>query len=240
MQYFVSVPNFGNGRFAERVVNIAIELHSERMAEQDELTDGLLTITEEDIPSVKYMLDHMPDGRNMINPENIKDEQNERTAIHELGHALLVKFRTPESSIERITISAEGSGALGYVRHTADSVRNYTKTDLKNRICINMAGIAAEEVFLGEYGNGGTSDLSTATNIATNMITRFGMSDSGFASFGELSEESRKEINDILRDQFEEAKKCITGHRDRLEEAKQFLLSNRTITDEEFTKIIFG
>ena len=238
MQYFVSVPNFGNGRFAERVVNIAIELHSERMAEQGGITDDLLTITKEDIPSVKYMLDHMPDGKNMINPENIKDEQNERTAIHELGHALIVKLKTPESSIERITISAEGSGALGYVRHSVDSIRNHTKTDLKNQICINMAGIAAEEIFLGEYGNGGTSDLSTATNIATNMVTRFGMSDNGFASFSEINDQARKEINDILKSQFDEAKKYITEYKDKLEEAKQFLLTNRTITDKEFTEFI--
>ena len=100
--------------------------------------------------------------------------------LHELGHALLVKLLTPDDSIERITISAEGSGALGYVRHTLDGIGNRTKRELENRICIKMAGLASEEVFLGEYGNGGTSDLESATRIATKMITRYGMSKNGF------------------------------------------------------------
>lgn len=239
MQYFVSVPNFGNGRFAERVVNTAIELHSERVTETEEITDDLLKITKEDIPTVKYMLDHMPDGKNMINPDKIKNEQNERTAIHELGHALIIKLLTPDDSIERITISAEGNGALGYVRHNIDNdVRNYTKKDLEAKICISMAGIAAEQVFLGEYGNGGTSDLENATNIAKNMIMRFGMSKNGFACFKELDADVKKEINELLTAQFDRAVEEITENKDKLEKAKAYLLENCTITDEEFQKFI--
>ena len=240
MQYFVSVPNFGNGRFAERVVNIAIELHSERMVENDEITDDLLKITAEDIPSVKYMLDHMPDGKNMINPANIKDSQNERTAIHELGHALICKLLTPQSSIEKITISAEGSGALGYVLHSADNAYTHTRSELEANICVNMAGIAAEEVFLGEYASGGTSDLETATNIARNMVMRFGMSKNGFANKKELDDAGWQEVNNILKEQFDRAQELVENNKDKIEEAKEYLLSNRTITDEEFSRIVIG
>ena len=238
MQYFVSVPNFGNGRFAERVVNSAIEIHSERICESDEITDDLLKITVDDIPTVKYMLDHMPDGKNMINPERIRESQNERTAVHELGHALLVKLLTPDDSIERITISAEGSGALGYVRHTLDGIGNRTKRELENRICIKMAGLASEEVFLGEYGNGGTSDLESATTIATKMITRYGMSQNGFVYSKELDDAGKQEINDILKEQFDKAKECIEEYKEKMSEAKEYLLANSTISDEEFTRIV--
>ena len=238
MQYFTSVPNFGNGRFADRIVNIAIELHSERTSDSDLSDKDLLTITDEDIPSIKYILDHMPDGSNMINPEKIAKAQHERTAVHELGHALVVKLLTPQDSIEKITISAEGSEALGYVQRKAAEIGNSTKSDLEAQICIKMAGIASEEVFLGEHGNGGTSDLESATIIATNMVTRFGMSKSGFASFGDIDGNNRREINDILQEQFEKAKEIIEEHKDQIEKAKEYLLLNRTISDEEFSDFV--
>ena len=237
MQYFVSVPNFGNGRFAERVVNVVVELHADRLAEHG---GDLLMVTPEDIPTVKHMLDIMPDGKNMINPESIKETQHNRTAIHELGHALLVKLLTPDNGIERITIAAEGNGALGYVRHKVGGVGNMTKSELNAMICVKMAGLAAEEVFLGEYGNGGTSDIESATNIATNMVLRFGMSKHGFAAFRELDEDGKKEINEILKEQFEVAKQRIEEYKEPLSKAKEYLLKNHTITDAEFTDIVIG
>ena len=237
MQYFSSVPNFGNGRFAERVVNVAIEFHAERVTENE--SDDILMVTADDIPSVKHMLDLMPDGKNMINPDSIKESQHERTAVHELGHALVVKLLTPWNHIERITISAEGNGALGYVSHRTEAVGNQTKSELEAMICVKMAGIAAEELFLGEYGNGGTSDLQGATAIATNMVLRFGMSKHGFAAFKELDESGKHEINQILMEQFNRAKSLLDARRDVLAEAKTYLLEHRTITDDEFSYMVF-
>ena len=153
-------------------------------------------------------------------------------------HALLVKLLTPHDSIERITISAEGSGALGYVRHTLSGIGNRTKSELENQICIKMAGLASEELFLGEYGNGGTSDLESATAIATNMITRYGMSKNGFVYSKELDEVGKQEINDILKDQFDKAKEYIEKYKDKITEAKEYLLANSTISDEDFTRIV--
>ena len=237
MQYFVSVPNFGNGRFAERVVQTVFELHAERCASFDDPID-LKTVTCDDIPSVKYVLDHLANGDDMINPDDIKEEQHVRTAVHELGHAVVCKILFPDNPIERITISAEGSGALGYVRFNTGAVGNMTATELRNRICVNMAGIASEEIFLGEYGNGGTSDLDTATDIAWQMVSRFGMSKNGFSVTGEKSERDRQEVDEILRGEFENARKIISEHRSALERAKNFLLEKHTISDAEFTDIL--
>ena len=136
------------------------------------------------------------------------------------------------------TISAEGSGALGYVRFNTGAVGNMTATELRNRICVNMAGIASEEIFLGEYGNGGTSDLDTATDIAWQMVSRFGMSKNGFSVTGEKSERDRQEVDEILRCEFENARKIISEHRSALERAKNFLLEKHTISDAEFTDIL--
>lgn len=239
MQYFTSVPNFGNGRFAERVSNIVYELHSEHCIGVDD-ADRIRNISVEDIPDVETIIAHLPDGQDMIRPKDITDAQNERTAIHELGHALICKIFFPDNPIERITIAAEGNGALGYVRYNNKGrVGNATATQLKNRICVCMAGIASEEVFLGEYGNGGTSDLEQATNIADNMIGRYGMSKHGFAVRKKTDAEAvEAEADELLSEQFAEAKRLIGEYREGMLKAKQQLLEKRTITDEEFSRIM--
>ena len=71
-----------------------------------------------------------------------------------------------------------------------------------------------------------------------NMIMRFGMSKNGFAYFKELDETGKQEVNDILKEQFEKAKKNVEEYRDRLTEAKEYLLCNHTISYDEFTRIV--
>ena len=237
MQYFVSVPNFGNGRFAERVVQMTYEKHAERCMNIDD-PEELAKITTDDIPSVKYLIEHMSNGDEMLNPEEIEETQHMRTAVHELGHAIVCKTLFPKTPIERITISAEGNGALGYVQHKGYGIGNKTASELKKQISVNMAGIAAEELLLGEYGNGGTSDLENATNIAWAMISRYGMSQKGFTVTKERTEKGKEEIDEILRNCFDDAKHIISSNIKGLEKAKDLLLKNKSITDEELTGIL--
>ncbi|MBP5311670.1 MAG: AAA family ATPase [Clostridia bacterium] len=72
MQYFISVPNFGNGRFAERVVQMTYEIHAERCMNIDD-PEELTKITSADIPSIKYLIEHMSNGDEMLNPEEIEE-----------------------------------------------------------------------------------------------------------------------------------------------------------------------
>ncbi|MBO4261467.1 MAG: AAA family ATPase [Clostridia bacterium] len=239
MQYFVSVPNFGNGRFAERVVQMTFEIHAERCMNLTD-PDELANITVDDIPSVKYLIEHMSNGDEMLNPEDIEETQHLRTAVHELGHAIVCKKLFPKTPIERITISAEGNGALGYVQHKGYGIGNKTATELKKQISVNMAGIAAEEVVLGEYGNGGTSDLESATNIAWAMISRYGMSKKGFTVKKDRTAQGNEEVDEILAECFEDAKHIISDNLTALKTAKDILLKNKSITDEELTNILEG
>ncbi len=237
MQYFISVPNFGNGRFAERVVQMTFEIHAERCMNSNN-REELSKITPEDIPSVKYLIEHMSNGDELLNPDEIEESQHMRTAIHELGHAIVCRILFPKTPIERITISAEGNGALGYVAHKGYGVSNKTASELKKQISVNMAGIAAEELLLGEYGNGGTSDLESATSIAWAMISRYGMSKRGFTVVKDRSSESKAEIDQILKDCFEDAKHIISENVKALEKAKDLLLEKKSITDSELSAIM--
>ncbi len=238
MQYFQSVPNFGNGRFAEKVANAVYEIHAERCLDLTAPSE-LVSVTAEDIPTVEHMIALMPDS-GLLKPSELTERENERTAFHELGHALLTSLLFPDSSIERITISAEGSGALGYVSHRGLTGVSSTAAELRDCIAVLMAGIASEEVFLGSYANGGTSDLERATDIAWRMISSFGMSGSGFAVRDRRDAEADREINSILGEGFDRAKRICSEHACELRRAKEKLIADKTLSSEEFLALISG
>ncbi|MCQ2428229.1 MAG: AAA family ATPase [Clostridia bacterium] len=236
MQYFSSVSNFGNGRFAEKVAEATYAIHAEN-CEGVYDADRLVTVTAADIPSVEYMIALMPDG-GLIKPSEITTEQNRRTAVHERGHALLTMPTFPNAVMDTSTIAAEGNGALGYVSSTGMLGANSTYSELEGYIQVLMAGIAAEKVFLGEYANGGTSDLEKATDVAWNMISRFGMSEKGFAVKHERDEAAGKELNDILGKQFLAAEARIGEYRERLEEAADRLMKSKSISKDELAAVL--
>lgn len=238
MQYFLSVPNFGNGRFAEKLSSIVYEIHAGNCAD---CYDGtrLTTVLPEDIPTIEHVISFMPDD-SLILPSELTDKENERTAVHELGHALAAVTLFPDCSIEKITISAEGSGALGYVSNKGMLGATSTADELRRLIRVLVAGIASEQTMLGAYANGGGSDLEKATDIAWRMISSFGMSEYGLAVRTRRDERGDDELNAILNAEFAAACKLIGEHRDKLKEAKEYLLEKKTISEEEFKKIVIG
>ena len=237
MQYFVHVPNFGNGRFAEKITSIVIEKHSERCLDSEN-SELICTIEVDDIPAVEEVIHRLPDGENMIRPSRITEEQNIRTAYHELGHAFLQYLYFPNEKINRITISAEGTGALGYVEHRRDEIYTQTATDLRKRISMLLAGLASEELFLGEYASGGNSDLKKATSIAGNMITHYGMSEKGMAFSDTITDDNRKEINDLLDKQFQDAREQLKQYKAKIEEAKEILIDQHQLEEDSLISII--
>ena len=174
MKYFSNVENIGNGRFVDKVMQETLMKHAKNRKENIGL------IPSENIPTIKEMTEVIFNGQNMIDVTKITKEALKRTAVHEVGHAVvrLLLFKNP--GIKKITINAEGTGTLGYVLHSNDS-SGYTrgKTALLNEIKTRLAGMGAEEVYFGEFENGNTSDLEGATHIANMMITKFGMSNLG-------------------------------------------------------------
>lgn len=236
MQYFLSVPNFGNGRFAEKLSSIVFEQHALNCSDTDD-RERLVSILPEDIPSVEHIIALMPDS-NMLKPSEVTEKQNERTAVHELGHALASVTLFPEGNIEKITIAAEGSGALGYVSSRNLLGTTSTAEELKNLITVFMAGIAAEKAMLGDYTNGGGSDLEKATEVAWKMISSFGMSRNGFAVKETRDESAMSEINQILRDAFDRACNMVSDKQESMNKARVLLLERKTISEEEFRNLI--
>ena len=233
MKYFCKVENIGNGRFTDKVFQEILMKHAKNTKAKIDV------IEEDDIPTIKEMTEVVFNGSGMIDPTSITKETTERVAIHEVGHALvrLILFDNP--GIMRITINAEGTGALGYVLHTTNPEKPLrTRTDILNDIKVSMAGMAAEQVYLGEFSNGNSSDLENATRRARYMIRYSGMSSLGFGQIfniqGEMEKEVQIEVNKILNEAFEGAVEIIKENKKKMDNVVKYLLKNREITEEEF------
>ncbi len=107
----------------------------------------------------------------------IPDEEKERVAYHEIGHALVACSLPHVDPVHKVSIIPRGLGALGYTMQRPEEDRQLvTKTEIQNRIAVLMGGIAAEDIVYQENSTGASNDLQRATDLARRMITEFGMS----------------------------------------------------------------
>lgn len=109
----------------------------------------------------------------------ISEDEKQRVAYHEIGHALVACTLPHVDPVHKVSIIPRGLGALGYTLQRPEEDRMLiTKTELQNRICVLLGGIAAEEIVFGENSTGASNDLQRGTDLARRMITEFGMSPS--------------------------------------------------------------
>ncbi len=107
----------------------------------------------------------------------IQEDEKQRVAYHESGHALVACSLPHTDPVHKISIIPRGFGALGYTLQRPEDDRHLiTQTELQNRICVLLGGIAAEEIVFQETSTGAQNDLERATDIARRMVTEFGMS----------------------------------------------------------------
>lgn len=187
------------------------------------------------------------------------DDDKRMTAYHEAGHAIVARFMPETDPVHRITIVSRGM-ALGYnlILPTIDRY-NETRTRLFSIITYAMGGRAAEEIIYKEPTTGASNDFEKATQIARDMVTRYGMSDLGPINLVESEEEmvflgkglSNKtnfsevtnekidgEIKKILDQAYKKALDILNEHRDKLELITDKLMEQETIEADEFEELI--
>lgn len=238
MKYFANVENIGNGRFSDRVYQETLLKHAKNNNEEK-----LAEITKDDIPTIKEIVKVL-NSKNMIDVDRITEEDLRRTAAHEVGHAAVRYFLKKYCGIKVITINAEGTGTLGYVRYDISKEKyTHTKEEYLDDIAQALGGIASEKIYFGSYESGGSSDLERATYIAEFMIKYVGMSKNGLAYIDSVQEKYMaeriyEECNEILEEGFERATRIITEHKAQMDEAVEYLLTKKEITEEELVKIL--
>jgi cell division protease FtsH len=173
-------------------------------------------------------------------------EDRERTAYHESGHAL-VGMLTPEADpVRKVSIIPRGM-ALGVTLSTPDSDRvSYSTEELEAKIKVSLGGRVAEEVVYGKITTGAESDLQQLTEIARQMVGRWGMSEKvgpivvlsgdgqpAYPGATEHSPETQSlidyEVHRIVEEAHAEVTQLLTEHRDQLDSLAHALLEAETL-----------
>lgn len=110
----------------------------------------------------------------LLNPH-----EREVVAYHEMGHALVSLALSQREAVHKVSIIPRGIGALGYTlqRPTEDRFL-MTRAELEHKIAVLLGGRAAEKLVFHELSTGAADDLAKATDIARDMVTRYGMEES--------------------------------------------------------------
>jgi cell division protease FtsH len=104
-------------------------------------------------------------------------DERRRVAVHEAGHAVAARFLPNTQPLRRVSILPRGL-ALGATQQVAREDRHLaTRGELLSKLATMMGGYAAEQLVLGEVSTGAESDLKQATELATQMVAHYGMSD---------------------------------------------------------------
>jgi cell division protease FtsH len=177
----------------------------------------------------------------------LSQEDRERTAYHESGHALVGMLTPNADPVRKVSIIPRGQ-ALGVTLSTPDSDRvSYSREELETKIRVSLGGRAAEEVVYGHITTGAESDLQQLTNIARQMVGRWGMSDKlgpitwlPSDSQGPLlpgaSDTSNQthwlvdeEVHRLVDEAHEEVTQLLSEHRDALDNLAHALLKAETL-----------
>lgn len=175
--------------------------------------------------------------------KRLTEEEKRVTAVHELGHALCGLLLKSDRKISKISILPRNNNTLGFVlyQNEGEDKYIYTKEELMNRIKISLAGKVAEKIVFDHYSSGCQSDLDNVSNIAYNMVTRYGMSNLGSFNMDKdnlfLQEKIHAEMNEIVGKCYKETKALLKANLDILNDLVDFVIEKEEITGEEFNAI---
>ncbi|HEX9301188.1 MAG TPA: ATP-dependent zinc metalloprotease FtsH [Casimicrobiaceae bacterium] len=195
--------------------------------------------------------------RSIVMPE----EERRNTAYHESGHALVAKLLPKTDPVHKVTIIPRGR-ALGVTMQLPEQDRySMDRNHMLNMIAVLFGGRISEEIFMNQMTTGASNDFERATELARNMVTRYGMSDLlGPMVYGEnegevflgrsitthknVSEETMRkvdsEIRKIIDQQYAVARKLIEDNRDKVEAMAKALLELETIDADQIGDIMAG
>lgn len=187
--------------------------------------------------------------------------EKEIVSYHEMGHALVGYSLNKDDKIHKVSIIPHGIGSMGYtIQRPTEDRYLMTKEDLENKMAVLMAGRASEKLIYEHLSTGASDDLVKATNIAREMVMRYGMtSELGYVAYDEpssqfldvkegfsrhgMSDETAKQIDDcvksIVMSAYHRAFNFLQDHRQLLESASAELREKETLSEDEL-KIIFS
>ena len=192
----------------------------------------------------------------------LNPREREVVAHHEMGHALVAMATPGTDPIHKISIIPRGIGALGYtIQRPTEDRYLMSRAELENKIAVLLGGRAAEQLIFGELSTGAADDLAKATDIARDMITRYGMDEGlGYVVYdgrpprlldtpdrapgNPISEATQRRIDEAVRNivmtEFARATAILKDNRDILERAAAELLAKETLDEVRLRELTSG
>lgn len=197
-----------------------------------------------------------PERKSRIIPE----DEREVTAYHEAGHALVARALPDADPVRKVTILPRGM-AMGVTWSIPEEDRhNMSRQEMYTKICMLMGGRAAEEIVFQEMTTGASNDIERATQMARDMVCRYGMSDvigpvnfagsqgevflgrsmQNTSAFSEsFSRQIDEEVRNIVQTQYDRAIEILTNDKDKLELLATELLTQEILEDHDLERL-FG
>ena len=186
------------------------------------------------------------------------EKENRLVAYHEAGHAVVSRYLPTQDPVHQISIIPRGM-AGGYTMYRPSEDKSFmSKTEMEENIVSLLGGRVAEALILNDISTGASNDIERASQIARNMVTKYGMSEKvgtvmfgggegevflgrDFAQTKDYSEETAalidEEVKRIVQTAYEKAVKILTEHVDKLHAVAGVLMEKEKIEGEEFDNI---
>lgn len=186
------------------------------------------------------------------------EKENRLVAYHEAGHAVVSRYLETQDPVHQISIVPRGM-AGGYTMYRPTEDKSFmSKTEMEENIVSLLGGRVAEAIILNDISTGASNDIERASQIARNMVTKYGMSDvvgtimfgggqgevflgRDFAQTKDYSEETAgiidEEVKKIIDKAYQKAKQILTEHIDKLHTVAGILLEKEKIEGSEFDQI---
>ncbi len=212
-------------------------------------------VTKADIEEATIKVVAGPEKKSRV----VTPDEKRLTAYHEAGHAITTYFCPSQDKVHQVSIIPRGM-AGGFTMHLPEKDISFvTKTRMEEEIIVLLGGRAAEKLILDDISTGASNDIERATQVARNMVTRYGFSEKlGPILYGSenqevflgrdysqgrnysenVASEIDAEIQELIETAYEKAKDILTEHGDLLERCAQYLMKHEKIDGPVFYKLM--
>ena len=177
------------------------------------------------------------------------EKENRLVAYHEAGHAVVSRYLPTQDPVHQISIVPRGM-AGGYTMYRPTEDKSFmSKTEMEENIVSLLGGRVAEALILNDISTGASNDIERASQIARNMVTKYGMSDNlgpidfqgrdqnDYMIFGEnIGDKIGQEVKKLIDTAYNDAQELLKQHRDKLDLIAQALLEKEKINEEDFKR----
>jgi len=198
----------------------------------------------------------------MLGPERkshvLSKKEKNITAYHEAGHALVASVLPDSDPVHKVSVIARGHAGGYTMKLPLEERRLQTKKEFLDDIAVSLGGYAAEQMIFGDITTGPSSDLQSATVVAHDMVTKYGMSDklgpvaldsmpgvvlggreTGLKAHSETrSTEIDNEVSRIISEAYNRAKQVLVEHRKALDGIVDKLMELETLERDDFEKVL--